>query len=73
MPSEGEAPTECKVEVVNKLGLHARASARLAREAGMFSSQISVCKDGICATATSIMGLMMLSSFLSRATIRIKL
>ncbi len=50
------------VEIVNKRGLHARASARLAREAGPFVSQISVCKDDTCVTATSIMGLMMLGA-----------
>lgn len=50
------------VEIVNRRGLHARASARLAREAGDFTSTIEVCKDGTCVTATSIMGLMMLGA-----------
>lgn len=50
------------VEIVNQRGLHARASARLAKESGAFVSKISVCKDDICVTATSIMGLMMLGA-----------
>ncbi len=54
--------TSQSVEIVNRRGLHARASARLAREAGGFTSTIEVCKDGTCVTATSIMGLMMLGA-----------
>lgn len=50
------------VEIVNRRGLHARASARLAKEAGEFSAKITVCKDDTCVTATSIMGLMMLGA-----------
>ena len=50
------------VEIVNRRGLHARASARLAREAGNFDAQITVCKDDTCVIATSIMGLMMLGA-----------
>lgn len=50
------------VEIVNKRGLHARASARLAKEAGRFGANITVCKSDTCVTATSIMGLMMLGA-----------
>lgn len=50
------------VEIVNKRGLHARASARLAKEAGRFGANIMVCKADTCVTATSIMGLMMLGA-----------
>jgi len=50
------------VEIVNRRGLHARASARLAREASEFQSVVKVCKHDICVTATSIMGLMMLGA-----------
>ncbi len=50
------------VEIVNRRGLHARASARLAKKAGEFQAVIKVCKRGICVTATSIMGLMMLGA-----------
>ncbi len=50
------------VEIVNRRGLHARASARLAKEAGMFKAVIKVCRHDTCVTATSIMGLMMLGA-----------
>ena len=50
------------VEIVNRRGLHARASARLAKDAGDFQSVIMVCKNDSCVTATSIMGLMMLGA-----------
>ena len=50
------------VEIVNRRGLHARASARLAKEAGEFQAVIRVCKHDTCVTATSIMGLMMLGA-----------
>lgn len=50
------------VEIVNRRGLHARASARLAKEAGEFQAAITVCKQNSCVTATSIMGLMMLGA-----------
>lgn len=50
------------VEIVNRRGLHARASARLAKEAGMFQAVIKVCRHDTCVTATSIMGLMMLGA-----------
>lgn len=50
------------VEIVNRRGLHARASARLAKKAGDFQSVITVCKHDACVTATSIMGLMMLGA-----------
>ena len=53
---------EITVELVNKRGLHARASARLAATAADFSCKISVHKDGMSVPATSIMGLMMLGA-----------
>lgn len=62
MTNIAETGASQSVEIVNQRGLHARASARLAREAGVFSSKIVVCKDDTCVTATSIMGLMMLGA-----------
>lgn len=62
MQAEAASGVSRPVEIVNRRGLHARASARLAREAGAFSSRITVCKDDMCVTATSIMGLMMLGA-----------
>lgn len=60
--SEDNAGISRSVEIVNRRGLHARASARLAKEAGDFQSVIMVRKYDSCVTATSIMGLMMLGA-----------
>lgn len=62
MSEENGPSAEQSVEIVNQRGLHARASARLAAQAGAFTSQITICKDNSCVTATSIMGLMMLGA-----------
>lgn len=51
-----------EVLVVNRRGLHARASAKLAAVAGSFDANIRVTKDGITVGARSIMGLMMLGA-----------
>ncbi|TNE67176.1 MAG: HPr family phosphocarrier protein [Alphaproteobacteria bacterium] len=50
------------VQIVNNRGLHARASARFAREAGSFDARVTVSKDGTEVVGTSIMGLMMLGA-----------
>ena len=55
---------EQEIEIVNKLGLHARASAKLVEAAARFQSHITVSKDGQVVDARSIMGLMMLASSL---------
>ncbi len=49
-------------EIVNRRGLHARASAALARLAGSLDAQVTLSKDGHTVNATSIMGLMMLGA-----------
>jgi len=48
--------------IVNKKGLHARASAKLVEAAARFQSRITVSKDGQTVDARSIMGLMMLGA-----------
>ena len=48
--------------VVNKLGLHARAAAKLVSEASHFQSQMEVEKEGKRANAKSIMSIMMLAA-----------
>jgi phosphocarrier protein HPr len=48
--------------IVNKLGLHARAAAKLAATAKKFSSEIQIDKSGHQVNAKSIMGLMMLAA-----------
>jgi phosphocarrier protein len=50
------------VEVVNKLGLHARPSARLTQLASSFASQVHMSKNGRRVNAKSIMGVMMLAA-----------
>jgi phosphocarrier protein HPr len=50
------------VGIVNQRGLHARASARFATEAGRYNAEVAVAKDGVTVTGTSIMGLMMLGA-----------
>ena len=50
------------VEIVNKLGLHARPSARLTQVASNFKSQVFMTRNGRRINAKSIMGLMMLAA-----------
>jgi phosphocarrier protein len=49
-------------EIVNKLGLHARASAKLTQLAGSFESEIWLSRNGRRVNAKSIMGVMMLAA-----------
>jgi phosphocarrier protein HPr len=51
-----------KIEVKNKLGIHARAAALLVQTANRFSAQISISKDGQAADARSIMGVLTLAA-----------
>lgn len=51
-----------QVEICNRRGLHARASALFAKTAGGFDARIEVCKGDVCVVGTSIMGLMMLGA-----------
>jgi phosphocarrier protein HPr len=50
------------IEIVNKLGLHARASAKLTQLAGGFKSEIWLSRSGRRVNAKSIMGVMMLAA-----------
>ena len=50
------------VEIVNKLGLHARAAAKLTQIAGGFASEIWISRSGRRVNAKSIMGVMMLAA-----------
>ena len=45
-----------EVEIVNRLGLHARASAKLTQVAGQYASEIWVSRNGRRVNAKSIMG-----------------
>ena len=48
--------------IVNKLGLHARASAKLTQLASKFASEIWLTRSGRRVNAKSIMGVMMLAA-----------
>ncbi len=49
-------------QIVNKLGLHARASAKLTQLASGFKSEIWISRSGRRVNAKSIMGVMMLAA-----------
>lgn len=51
-----------EIEIVNKLGLHARASAKLTQLAGKYTAEVWVSRDGRKVNAKSIMGVMMLAA-----------
>ncbi|KPN73916.1 MULTISPECIES: HPr family phosphocarrier protein [Neisseria] len=50
------------VEIINKLGLHARASSKFTQTAGQFQSEVWVSRNGKRVNGKSIMGLMMLAA-----------
>jgi phosphocarrier protein len=50
------------VEIVNKLGLHARASAKLTQLAAKFQSEVHIARNARRVNAKSIMGVMMLAA-----------
>ena len=50
------------ITIINKLGLHARASAKLTQLASKFDSQIKMSRNGRQVDAKSIMGVMMLAA-----------
>ena len=49
-------------EIVNRLGLHARAAAQLVQTANRFLSDVMIAKDGNEVNGKSIMGLLMLAA-----------
>jgi phosphocarrier protein HPr len=50
------------ITISNKLGLHARASAKLTKLAGSFKSEVFMSRNGRRVNAKSIMGVMMLAA-----------
>jgi phosphocarrier protein len=56
------APLTRSITIVNRRGLHARASARFVKCAESFSAEVRVTKDGQTVGGTSIMGLMTLAA-----------
>ena len=53
---------EAVVTIVNRKGLHARASAKFVKLAETFDAEVIVTRDGQAVGGTSIMGLMMLAA-----------
>lgn len=53
---------QAEVEIVNKLGLHARASAKLTQAASGFVADVWLSRNGRRVNAKSIMGVMMLAA-----------
>lgn len=51
-----------QIEIINKLGLHARASAKLTQTAGRFQAEIWLTRKGRRVNAKSIMGVLMLAA-----------
>ena len=54
--------TRRDVEIINKLGMHARAAAKFVKLASSFESDIDIEKDSRRVNAKSIMGVMMLAA-----------
>jgi phosphocarrier protein HPr len=59
--SPGRAVAQ-RLTIVNRKGLHARASARFVRTAECFDANVQVTRDGQTVDGNSIMGLMMLGA-----------
>ena len=53
---------EREIEITNKLGLHARASAKLTQTAGQFQSDVWLSRNGRRVNGKSTMGVMMLAA-----------
>ena len=51
-----------KLEIKNKLGLHARAAALLVKTVNRFSAEVKISKDGQAANGRSIMGVLTLAA-----------
>jgi phosphocarrier protein len=51
-----------ELEIINRLGLHARASVKLTQTAGQFAAEIWLSRNGKRVNAKSIMGVMMLAA-----------
>ena len=54
--------TECDITIINKLGLHARAAAKLVECAGKFGARVELGRDNQWVDAKSIMAVMMLAA-----------
>jgi len=55
-------PQTAEVEIINQLGLHARASAKLTQLAAQYKSEVWLSRNGRRVNGKSIMGVMMLAA-----------
>jgi phosphocarrier protein HPr len=62
MPASGVFQCLAEVKVLNRKGLHARASASFVKCVEKFDAEVTVTKDGQTVNGSSIMGLMMLAA-----------
>ncbi len=53
---------EREIKISNRLGLHARAAAKLVHLAGTFDSEVSILREGEEVDGKSILGIMMLAA-----------
>ncbi len=60
--SPDEGPIVRVLEIKNRLGLHARAAARLVQAVSRFDASITITKDDQAVDGKSILGLMMLAA-----------
>jgi len=51
-----------EVEIVNELGMHARAAAKLVQTTGKFRSNVNLEKDGQSVDGKSILGILLLAA-----------
>jgi phosphocarrier protein len=61
-PSVPAGAVSREIPIINKRGLHARASAKFVQMVERFNAEITVTRNGETVGGTSIMGLMMLSA-----------
>lgn len=60
--ASGEAPEPRNFTIVNRRGLHARASARFVETVEQYEAEVTISRDGMSVGGQSIMGLMMLAA-----------
>ncbi|HTV33169.1 MAG TPA: HPr family phosphocarrier protein [Methylocella sp.] len=61
-PGETEEPLVRTIEIVNRKGLHARATAKLVQCVGQFDATVTVSRAGDTVGGTSIMGILTLGA-----------
>ncbi|MEH2474010.1 phosphocarrier protein HPr [Nitrobacteraceae bacterium AZCC 2161] len=61
-PSSSAGAVSREIPIINKRGLHARASAKFVQMVERFNAEVTVTRNGESVGGTSIMGLMMLSA-----------